>query len=50
MAIDEKSSTEKITPGLIDYIVDKIVHEIKPEFPELGRRVPESDDPTVREM
>ncbi len=29
--IDEKLQTEKITPELIDYIVEKIVREIQPE-------------------
>jgi len=28
---DEKLQTKKITPELIDYIVEKIVHEIQPE-------------------
>lgn len=31
MIIDEKVRTEIVTPGLIDYIVDKIVREIEPE-------------------
>ncbi len=31
MPIDEKLRTEKITPELIDYIVEKIVREIQPE-------------------
>jgi predicted nucleotidyltransferase len=31
MIIDEKLRTEKITPDLIEYIVDKIVREIQPE-------------------
>jgi predicted nucleotidyltransferase len=31
MVIDEKLRTEKITPELIDYIVEKIVREIQPE-------------------
>lgn len=31
MQIDEKLRTEKITPELIDYIVEKIVREIQPE-------------------
>ncbi len=31
MIIDEKLQTEKITPELIDYIVEKIVHVIQPE-------------------
>ena len=31
MFIDQRLSTEKITPELIDYIVEKIVREIKPE-------------------
>lgn len=31
MLIDEKLRTEKITPELIDYIVEKIVREIQPE-------------------
>jgi predicted nucleotidyltransferase len=31
MIIDEKLRTEKITPELIDYIVEKIVREIQPE-------------------
>lgn len=31
MIIDENLRTEKITPELIDYIVEKIVREIQPE-------------------
>ena len=31
MSIDEKLSTEKITPELINYVVEKIVKEIQPE-------------------
>ena len=31
MSIDERLSTEKITPELINYIVKKIVQEIQPE-------------------
>ncbi|MCL4708862.1 nucleotidyltransferase domain-containing protein [bacterium] len=31
MVSDEKLRTEKITPELIDYIVEKIVREIQPE-------------------
>ncbi len=31
MILDEKLRTEKITPELIDYIVEKIVCEIQPE-------------------
>ncbi len=31
ISIDQKLSTEKITPELIDYIVGKIVREIQPE-------------------
>jgi predicted nucleotidyltransferase len=31
MSVDERLSTEKITPELIDYIVEKIVREIQPE-------------------
>ncbi len=31
MSIDERLSTEKITPELINYIVEKIVREIQPE-------------------
>lgn len=31
MSIDQRLSTEKITPGLIDYVVKKIVREIQPE-------------------
>jgi len=31
MIIDEKLRTEKITPELIDYIIEKIVREIQPE-------------------
>lgn len=31
MTFDEKLHTDKITPELIDYIVEKIVHEIQPE-------------------
>ena len=31
MPIDKKLNTEKITPELIDYIVEKIVREIRPE-------------------
>jgi predicted nucleotidyltransferase len=31
MQIDEKVRTNKITPELIDYIVEKIVREIQPE-------------------
>ncbi len=31
MSIDKKLNTEKITPHLIDYIVEKIVREIKPK-------------------
>jgi predicted nucleotidyltransferase len=31
MMLDEKLRTEKITPELIDYIVEKIVREIQPE-------------------
>jgi len=31
MPIDERLSTEKITPELINYIVEKIVREIEPE-------------------
>jgi len=31
MSIDQKLSIEKITPELIDYIVEKIVREIQPE-------------------
>jgi predicted nucleotidyltransferase len=31
MKIDRRSQTEKITPELIDYIVEKIVQEIQPE-------------------
>jgi len=31
MSIDHRLSTEKITPELIDYIVEKIVQEIRPE-------------------
>lgn len=31
MSVDERLNTEKITPELIDYIVEKIVREIRPE-------------------
>ena len=31
MSVDHRLSTEKITPELIDYIVEKIVQEIQPE-------------------
>ena len=31
MLLDERLRTEKITPELIDYIVEKIVREIQPE-------------------
>lgn len=31
LKIDKKLQTEKITPDLIEYIVDKIVQEIQPE-------------------
>ncbi len=31
MSIDRKLSTEKVTPELINYIVEKIIREIKPE-------------------
>lgn len=31
MSIDQKLNTEKITPDLINYIVEKIIREIKPE-------------------
>ncbi len=31
ISIDERLSTEKITPELINYIVEKIVREIQPE-------------------
>lgn len=31
MSIDQRLNTEKITPDLISYIVDKIVREIRPE-------------------
>jgi predicted nucleotidyltransferase len=31
MIIDEKLRTEKITPELIEYIVEKIVRKIQPE-------------------
>lgn len=31
MSIDHRLSTEKITPELIDYIVEKIVQQIQPE-------------------
>jgi len=31
MSIDQRLNTEKITPGLIDYVVKKIVREIQPE-------------------
>jgi len=31
MQLDEKLRTEKITPELIEYIVEKIVREIQPE-------------------
>lgn len=31
MKIDPRLQTEKITPELIDYIVEKIVREIQPE-------------------
>ena len=31
MSIDQRLNTEKITPGLITYIVEKIVQEIQPE-------------------
>jgi len=31
MSVDYRLSTEKITPELIDYIVEKIVQEIQPE-------------------
>ncbi len=31
MSIDQKLNTEKITPELISYIVEKIIREIQPE-------------------
>ena len=31
MSIDHRLSTEKITPELIDYIVEKIVQAVQPE-------------------
>ena len=31
MSIDKRLNTEKITPELIDYMVEKIVREIQPE-------------------
>ena len=31
MAIDQRLNTEKITPELIDYIIKKLVREIKPK-------------------
>lgn len=31
MSIDQKLNTEKITPELINYIVEKIIREIQPE-------------------
>ena len=31
MSVDHRLSTERITPELIDYIVEKIVQEIQPE-------------------
>lgn len=31
MSIDQKLNTEKITPELINYVVEKIIREIQPE-------------------
>lgn len=31
MQIDQKLNTEKVTPQLLDYVVEKIIREIQPE-------------------